>query len=360
MRKKNKEKAQKGFFDEENRRNEIAAHRNPLQRLSVVNWDIFRPDVEACFTKELKGPGGRPPYDYLMMLKILILQRAFNISDDQVEFQIKDRLSFQTFLGLTLADKVPDANTVWAFREVLSKSGGVEKMFKKFTAHLHEQGLIMNAGSIVDASFIDVPRQRNSRDENKTIKNGGIPKEWKKDANANKLAQKDVDARWTKKNNEIHFGYKDHVKVDAKSKLITKYEVTDASVHDSKMIIDLTDKKDAGKPLYADSAYRSDETEKDLAAKNIKSEIHERAYRNKPLTEKQLQRNNKKSKVRVRIEHVFGFVENSMGGAVIECIGKARAAGIIGLMNLTYNMFRFEQITRFSQMRTVRLHFQNE
>jgi IS5 family transposase len=340
-------KNQKGFFDEENRRAEIARHRDPLKRLAVVTWELFRPELDVCFTKEPKGPGGRPPYDYLLMLKALILQRAFNISDDQVEFQIKDRLSFQNFLGLTLADDVPDAKTIWAFREALTKAGGVEKLFEKFDAHLREQGLIMNAGSIIDASFVEVPRQRNSRAENKTIKNGGIPDEWKREENANMLAQKDVDARWTRKNDERHFGYKDHVKADAKSKLITEYIVTAASIHDSQMIDELTDEKDADKPLHADSAYRSEEIETALGKKKIKSEIHERAYKNKPLTDEQKKNNKKKSMIRARIEHVFGFVERSLNGFEIECIGKVRATGIIGLINLTYNVFRYEQLQRF-------------
>jgi IS5 family transposase len=351
MKKRVKAKAQKGFFDEENRREEIAAHRDPLKRLSVVDWRIFRSAVETCFAKEPKGPGGRPPFDYLLMFKALILQRAFNISDEQLEFQIKDRISFQSFLGLALADKVPDANTVWAFREVLIRNGGVERLFTKFDEHLRERGLIMKSGSIVDASFSDVPRQRNSREENKIIAGGNIPDEWEKEENANKRAQKDIDARWTQKNGERHFGYKNHVKIDAKSKLITKYAVTDASVHDSKALDSLIDKEDVGKPLYGDSAYRSEEKEKELASNGIISKIHERAYRNKPLNDTQKKNNKKKSNVRARIEHVFGFVEKTMGGPNLRCIGKIRATGIIGLMNLTYNLFRFEQITRLSKKR---------
>lgn len=349
MSKETRRKKQKGFFDEENRRAELARHRDPLKRLNtVMQWELFRPILEKGFDKPAKGPGGRPPFDLIFMFKILIVQRAYNISDADAEFWIKDRLSVQNFLGITLADDVPDEKTIWAFRNTLSQAGVVEPLFDTFTAHLREQGLILNQGSIIDASFVDVPRQRNSREENETIKTGGIPEQWQTEENAPKIAQKDTAARWTKKNGERHFGYKDHVKVDEKSKIITQYTVTDASVHDSQETEPLVDDSDKGKPLYADSAYAGAPIAKALEDKGVENKIHQRAYRNKPLTDEQKQRNREKSKVRVRVEPVFGFIENSLGGSFIRSIGKIRSAGIIGLMNLTYNMFRFEQLKRFA------------
>lgn len=350
MSKKTKRKNQKGFFDEENRPAQLAKHRDPLKRLNtVLKWELFRPILRKVFRlKEAKGPGGRPPFDLIFMFKILIVQRAYNISDADAEFWIKDRLSVQNFLGITLADDVPDEKTVWAFRNTLAKAGVVEQLFDTFTAYLREQGLIMNKGSIIDASFVDVPRQRNSREENETIKTGGIPEEWKKEENAHKIAQKDTDARWTKKNGERHFGYKDHVKVDEKSKIITKYAVTDASVYDSQQTEPLVDESDKGKPLHADSAYAGEPIAKAPQEKGVENKIHERAYRNKLLTDEQKERNREKSKVRARIEHVFGFIEKNLGGSFIRSTGKSRSAGIIGLINLTYNMFRFEQLQRFA------------
>jgi len=349
MSKETRRKKEKGFFDEENRRAELAKHRDPLKRLdTVMQWELFRPILEKCFAKEAKGPGGRPPFDLVFMFKILIVQRTYNISDADTEFWIKDRLSVQNFLALTLADDVPDEKTIWAFRNTLSQAGVVEPLFDRFTAHLREQGLILNQGSILDASFVDVPRQRNSREENATIKAGGIPEDWQSEENAPKISQKDTDARWTKKNGESHFGYKDHVKVDEKSKLVTQYTVTDASVHDSQQTEPLIDDRDKGKPLYGDSAYAGEPIAKALEDKGVENKIHQRAYRNKPLTDEQQQDNREKSKVRVRVEHVFGFIENSLGGSFIRSIGKIRSAGIIGLMNLTYNLFRFEQLKRFA------------
>ena len=109
--------------------------------------------------------------------------------------------------------------------------GIIDVLFAEFNRMLEERGIITHKGTIVDATFVDAPRQRNSRDENKKIKNGEIPEEWENEPH--KLSQKDTDARWTKKGDEKHYGYKDHVKVDADSKLILDYAVTPANVHDA-------------------------------------------------------------------------------------------------------------------------------
>lgn len=133
-----------------------------------------------AFRKEPKAPGGRPPYDYVMMFKILILQRLYNLSDEQMEYQINDRLSFQRSLHLDLKKAVPDQNTIWHFRENLTKAQLVLLLFLKFDTHLEKQGLIAHEGSIVDASFVEVPRRRNKKDENKQVKEGSILKNGKK------------------------------------------------------------------------------------------------------------------------------------------------------------------------------------
>jgi IS5 family transposase len=153
-----------------------------------------------------------------------------------------------------------------------------------------------------------------------------------------------VDARWTKKNAEVHYGYKNHVKADAQSKLIEKYAVTDASVHDSHKLVPLVEPTDGA--VYADSAYRSAEAEAWLAQQRVASQIHERAYRNRPLTDVQKETNRQKSKMRVRIEHVFGYMSQSMKGFYLRYIGKRRNAAALGLINLIYNLARYEQIVR--------------
>jgi len=338
-----KNKNERGFFDEQFRLDKLTQQNDPLVKLvEEINWEQFRKILTAAFEKEEKGNGGRPPFDYIMMFKILVLQRYYNLSDEQMQYQILDRLSFMRFLGLTLSDTVPDEKTIWLFRENLINHELVDKLFEKFLRSLEKANLVGKEGRMVDASFVEVPRQRNSREENQDIKDGIMPEDW--DDNPNKLAQKDLDARWAKKNDQTFYGYKDHVNVDVKSKLILGYEVTDASVHDSQPLGDLLSKKDKGQPLYGDSAYTGEEQEKAISRAGMINQVHEKGYKNKPLTKKQQKSNRKKSKFRARVEHVFGFMEISMKEMYIQSIGKIRAAGIIGLMNLTYNLFRSIQI----------------
>lgn len=340
---KYKDKQARGFFDEEFRLQKLSRQHDPLEKLlRHIDFELFRQLLEESFHKAVKSNAGARPYDYVMMFKILILQRYYNIGDDKMEFAVLDRLSFMRFLGLALSDKVPDAKTIWHFREQLVKEQAVEKLFDLFKEELHKKHLIANEGKMVDASFVEVPVQRNSREENKQVKEGIVPDEWKK--NPNKLSQKDTDARWTKKNNTSYYGYKDHIKADAKSKLIDTYTVTDASVHDSQETEALITAEDKGQSLHADSAYRSAETEAMLKEKEMISEVHEKGYRNNPLTKEQKESNKVKSKTRARVEHIFGFIENSMNSPYIQTIGISRATAVVGLMNLTYNIFRAVQL----------------
>ncbi len=344
-----KNKNPKGLFDEALRLDKLTKQGDPLVFLKKnIKWEQFKPILENVFNKEAKGPGGRPPFDYIMMLKILILQRYYNLSDDRTEFQILDRMTFMRFLDLELSDKVPDSKTIWLFKETLIKANVIEELFNLFHSELEKQGYIGNEGKIIDASFVEVPRQRNSREENQKIKEGKTPEEWQD--NPHKLSQKDTDARWTKKNDIVFYGFKDHVKIDKKSKLLDTYNVTDASVHDSQSLNEILDEKDENQPLYADSAYTGEEPDNMIKNKKMINCVNEKGYRNKSLTEVQKKNNKEKSKVRARVEHVFGFIENSMGGSFIRTIGMVGAKAIIGLMNLTYNMFRYIQLQKIGYM----------
>ena len=332
---------QVGIFDESARQERLTELGDPLEKLKEIDWDQFVPAISKVFAKEQKGPGGRPRYDYKLMLKILVIQRMYNLSDDQTEYQISDRLSFMRFLGLTISDKVPDAKTIWLFRNTLSEAGIAKDLFETFHQKLMDEHLILREGSIVDATFMEAPRQRNSRDENAKIKEGKVPEEWEKDEPKakHKRCQKDTDARWTIKNKEKHFGYKNHVKVDQKSKLIDKYTVTDASVHDSQAMDELTEETDQS--MYADSAYSGAPIAELLKKKGIESHIHEKGYRDHPLTEEQKEHNREKSKIRARVEHVFGFMTGAMNGITVRTIGIKRASFNAGFTNLLYNICRY-------------------
>ena len=325
------------LFAEETQLERLSQLGDSLERLKIIDFESFRPTLTEGLKKERKSRAGRPPFDSVMMFKVLVLQRLFNLSDDQTEYQITDRISFQRFLGLSLGEKVPDAKTIWLFRNTLTEAGIIEKLFTQFNRMLEEQGIITHKGTIVDATFVDAPRQRNSRDENEQVKDGKIPEEWKNEPH--KLAQKDTDARWTKKGNETHFGYKDHAKVDADSKLVTDYAVTPANVHDSNEFEDFFDEKDEA--VYADSAYVGKEL-----PKHVRNEVCEKGYRNKPLTAEQKENNRRKSKIRCRIEHVFGYMTMSMHGLTVRTIGMRRAAFNIGMTNLVYNLCRYSILKR--------------
>lgn len=334
-----------GLFDYQERIAKLEQKGFPLNRLNEkIDWEIFRSTLEESLIKETtEDLGGRPRHDVVLMYKIMILQRYYHLSDDQAEFQINDRLSFQKFLGMTLSDRVPDAKSIWLFREELTRKGVIQKLFKRFEQHLRESGLIGTEGKIVDASFVDVPRQRNNREDNAMIKADAVPLEFGK--NKNKLEQKDTDARWTKKNQETHYGYKNHVKADSESKLIEDYTVTAANTHDSQAMESLVEKDD--KKIWADSAYTGEAIEETLKKNQIIGEICEKGYRGHPLTAEQKASNRKKSKIRVRIEHIFGFITNSMqDGFKLRAIGLTRATGLVGLVNLVYNLARYEQIVR--------------
>lgn len=339
-----------GLFGKHYRLKKLSSQGDPLEKLNrVIDWSVFLPILEKMQNTDKKSNAGAKPYAPIFMFKILILQRYYNLSDEQTEYQILDRLSFCRFLGLSLDDKVPDEKTIWDFRERLTSSGLEKELFDVFAGLLASHGLIAHQGQLADASFVDVPRQRNTRSENKVIKAGQSPSEWEE--TPNKKRQKDTDARWTAKNGVSYYGYKDHLKVDNKYKLIQAYSVSDASVHDSQILEELLDETDNGQTFHADSAYTGEDHRKTIADHQMINKVHQKAYRNRPLSDGQKQLNRHKSKTRARVEHVFGFMTGSMNQLYARCIGAKRAEGVIGLMNLTYNLFRVEQLVRLHGIR---------
>lgn len=165
-----------GMFDIEFRMEDLTRNGDPLVRLNeCVDFEVFRLELETIREKERKRPTGRKPFDVVLMFKVLVLQSLYNLSDDAVEYQVRDRLSFMRFLGLTIGDRVPDAKTIWLFREELGRAGLVKRLFKRFDRYLREQGFTARKGQIVDASIVSAPIQRNSREENARIKEGVVP-----------------------------------------------------------------------------------------------------------------------------------------------------------------------------------------
>lgn len=332
---------QTGLFDIHDRLGKLDKNEDPLLQLDrLINWEKFRPTLEQIRAKKKKNSPGPKYYDVILMFKILIVQSLYNLSDDAVEFQILDRLSFMRFLKLSLGDRVPDSKTIWLFRDQLTKANLIEKLFIEFDKFLRNNGYTAKKGQIVDASIISAPKQRNSRDENQKIKQGAIPNDWK----AAKKCQKDTDARWTVKGGKSHYGYKNHVSIDVKNKFIRNYAVTDASVHDSNVFEDLLDDSNSSRDVYADSAYRSKDSVKRLQQKGYREHIQRKGSRHKKLTRWEKQGNRTRSKIRSRVEHIFGIQAMTAGNLILRTIGLVRAQAKIGLRNLAYNMNRYKTL----------------
>jgi transposase, IS5 family len=308
---------QNSLFDLENRYASLSKTGAPLERLNaIIDWEIFRSILERMDKKERKSQAGRKPTCRILMFKMLVLQRLNGLSDERLQYQVTERLSFMRFLGVELGGNVPDARTVWAFRESLKERHLAQALFERLNQALAEMGIELKSGQIVDATFVPVPIQRNARENNALIKAGAVPMQWGQDTEQpNKLVHKDTDARWTKKGGQV---------------LESVLRSPDVG----------------GKEVWADSAYRSEDQEQSLKGSEHTSQINERAYRGKPLSESQEINNKAKSRVRARVEHVFGHMENSMGGIFVRTIGIARAKVGVSLMNLTYKLSRIEVLIR--------------
>ena len=330
--------SQPGLFDFQFRLMKIDANGDPLVQLNaLVPWESFRESLESVHDKQRKSNAGRKAFDVILMFKLLVLQSLYNLSDDQTEQQTLDRLSFMRFLELDLGDRVPDAKTIWLFREELKEAGLVETIFERFNGFLETHGFSAKKGQIVDACIVSAPKQRNGRDEKAQIKQGETPEDWSEA----KRRQKDIDARWTKKRKTTYFGYKNHISVDVKHKFVRRWAVTDAAVHDSRVFEELLDECNSSRDVWADSAYRSGETLRRLEEMGFRKHLQRKGRRNHPLTNWEKCGNRTRARVRSRVEQVFGVQAKRARESLAQTIGLARAHVKIGLRNLAYNLDRY-------------------
>ena len=363
-------RGQPGLFDVDERLRRLSELGDQLLAFAgAVNFEIFCPELERALAYSDGAQGGRPPFDAVMMFKILVIQAANNLSDERTEFLINDRLSFMRFLGLSLADRVPDARTIWLFREKLTKAAAIKPLFVRFDPALRAAGFLAMGGQIVDASLIAAPKQRNTEEEKKAIREGRIPEAWK--AKPAKLRHKDRDARWTVKFSKAKpkadgslppvdiaiptFGYQNHVAIDREYGLIRRWDATDAAAYEGARLREgLLDPTNTAGAVWADTAYRSKANEEFLAKHGFVSRIHRKAPKGlrearprRPMAETTRRANALKSKVRSRVEHVFAVQKNKME-LFIRTIGAARATTKIGLVNLVYNMKRLVFLNRLA------------
>ena len=347
-------RGQPGFWDVDERYARLSEAGDPLERLNaVVPWEVFAKPLEKALKRSDGAKGGRPPYNPVLMFRILVLQALYNLSDDQAEFMIQDRLSFMRFLGLGLSDRIPDAKTIWLFREHLAQAGAVENLFARFDEHLTKAGYLAMGGQIVDATIVVAPKQRNSDGEKADIKARKIPPAWQ-DKPA-KLRQKDRDARWTVKFSKAKqaddgkprqvdiavpvFGYKNHASIDRHHGFIRGWSVTHAAAYDGAQLKSVI-RPNTGSKVWADTAYRSKKNEAWLSKHGYVSDIHHKKPKGRPMSVRMSRANGRRSKVRSAIEHVFARQKGPMG-LFVRTIGIARATAKIGLANLAYNLTRF-------------------
>lgn len=323
----------------------------------VVDFEPFRYRLEKALKRSDGSKGGRPPYDPVLMFKVLVLQALYNISDDQAEFQIRDRLSFMRFLGLNPNAPSSDAKTIWLFREHLVQARAIEKLFALFDARLKVSGYLAQGGQIIDATVIAAPRQQLTDEEKALIKEGKAADEIWPDASA-KASQKDIDARWTMKRGSLKrsevgeasatppqtimvpmFGYKNHAGIDRTFGFIRKRVVTHAARHDSGAFEDVLDTGNIAQSVWADTAYRSAKNQAAIRRAKLKSMIHFRKPKGKPMNRRHQRANSARSKVRSAVEHVFA-VQKSRMALFVRTIGIERARMKIGMANLAYNFKR--------------------
>ena len=348
-------RGQAGFWDIDERYERLSEAGDPLEKLNaLVPWEVFRKPLAKALKRSDGAKGGRPPYDPVMMFKIMVLQALYGLSDDQAQFQIQDRLSFMRFLGLGLADKVPDAKTIWLFREHLTQAKAVENLFARFDKHLAKAGYLAMGGQIVDATIVAAPKQRNTDAEKADIKAGKVPDACKE--KPHKLRQKDRDARWTVKFSKAKvaeegkapqrdiaiptFGYKNYASIDRRHGFIRGWNVTSASAYDGAQLRNVLNRGNTGSTVWADTAYRSKTNEEWLEKNGYVSDIHHKKPKGRPMGEATSRATGRRSRIRAFVEHVFAQQKSRMG-LFIRTIGMARARTKIGMANLAYNLTRF-------------------
>lgn len=348
---------QAGFFDADERLAWLSKAGDPLDRLaSVVEFELFRPELEAALQRSERAKGGRPPYDAVLMFKVLVLQTLYTLSDDQTEYQIRDRLSFMRFVGLALHDPVPDAKTIWLYREQLTRAGAFERLFERFDAALRAAGWLAMGGQIVDATVVEARRPRLSEAEKAVVKGGGTPSHWK----PARTRQIDRDGRWTLKRGRKRkpsggsqgqrrqavaeiavplFGYKNHVGIDRAHGFVRRFAVTHAAAHDGGQLGAVLDPANTASGVWADSAYRSAANLALLDRRGLRPEFQRAKPRRRPMPRHVARGNARRARIRATVEHVFAAQKHRFA-LMIRTVGLARAKAKLTLANLAYNFTR--------------------
>ncbi|SCC95929.1 transposase [Thiomonas sp. X19] len=300
-----------------------------------VDFAALAEEIDEAAPRPGRERGGRPPFPTEMMVRVLVIQQMYNLSDEQMEFQLLDRLSFQRFVGLRQSSQAPDRTTIWTFKERLIKAGASERIFEAVNRQLDRHGYIARGGQMIDASIVPVPKQTLNKDEKAIVQQDAMPAEW----SPSKRRQKDVQARWTKKHGKSYFGYKLSTSVDRRHKLVRKIHVSTASEHDTLHFEPVLDAGNTSRDVWADKGYVDGEREQRLTAKGWRMHIQRKGQAGKPLSDCQERRNRRIAKTRARVEHIYASLEQ-MGGKALRSIGLDRATLHLHWKAAAYNLRR--------------------
>lgn len=328
------------LFADQEREARLDSLGDPLALLDKhVDFAALAAEIDRRAPRPSRAKGGRPPYPTELMTRLLVLQQLFNLSDEQMEFQLLDRMSFQRFAGLKHSGRVPDRNTIWVFRERLVQANVEHQIFAEVQRQLQEHGFRAREGQIIDASIIRAPIQHNTADEQAMVKEQAVPVEW----SPAKRRQKDVEARWTKKHGKSYFGYKLSVSVDRRHKLIRCVRVSDASEADTQHLVDVLDRSNSSRDFWADRGYHDRPRERWLQLIGWRPSIQRKGQAGKPIGERDKARNKRIASPRARVEHVFASLAQ-MGGKAVRSIGLARAEFCLTLKSAVYNLKRMSSL----------------
>jgi len=300
-----------------------------------VDFAALAAAVDRAAPRPSRERGGRPPFPTELMVRVLLIQQLFNLSDEQMEFQLLDRLSFQRFVGLRSSSQIPDRTTIWAFKERLIQAGASESIFDAVNRQLSMQGYMARGGQMIDASIVQTPKQSINKEEKAIVAENAMPADW----SPAKRRQKDIEARWTKKYGKSYFGYKLSANADKRYKVIRKIKISTASEHDTLHFEEVIDPANTSRDIYADKGYVDGERETRLNGQGRRMHIQRKGSKDKPISQAQERRNKRIAKTRARVEHVFAGLAQ-MGDKVLRSIGLARATLHLNWKVAAYNLQR--------------------
>ena len=288
-----------------------------LQRCEeLIDWQALAGSIAHLFPEHPQG--GRPFWPAVTMLKCVMLQKWFNLSDPQAEEQLRDRISFRRFVGLSFDDKTPDETTFVTFRQRLREHGCASSLFETVVSNPRAKGLVLKEGTIVDATIIDAPMGQKVRDDD------GFERH-----------THDPCATYTRNHGTLRHGYKAHIATDTRG-MIIDWVFDTARPHDSNHIDQLTESEQTA--VYADSAYSSSERRRRLGEKGVTDRIvHKRVRGQEELSPDQKRHNTACSRLRAFVEHPRAWMVK-MGYTAARYRGLTRNALDFALMAIAYDL----------------------